>query len=573
MSQAERSFLKAAFHGVIAEELLAHFPKLPPEQAPEVERLLAVLTDLGRAGQQPEPTVDGELPEGWLDAVAQAGLFGTMIPKEYGGLGLGRLADARIHEALGRLDPALAITVGAHSGLATTALMRAGTKAQQSRLLPSMARGDRLAAFALTEPGMGSDAAATETHAELATDGGGYVLHGHKLWVTNGGRAELVVVFARTTPADRDRKPALTAFLVEPAPGVQVGPEIAKVGVRGASTTSLRLDHARVPADALLGALGRGFMIAVEALNEGRIQVAARCLGVARRALERATERALSRHAFGRPLAGFQMVQERLADQAAQVYALQCMCTLTAGLADSGMPDYSLESAACKVFGSETALAVTDSALRIAGGVGYIEGQGWERAVRDARADLLLEGTNEVMRAFIALSGMRSPGAQMVAVERAMREPIKGFGVLSDFALSRARSVLGRERLSVAHPLLKREAVHLEEAIGGLGTAADRLLRRYGPDIAEEQMILGRIADAAIQIWALAATLSRTTAALVQSGEGGAARELALAGSFGELAHRRIQRALGELDDEADDLRVHVADELCQAGGRLPSLP
>jgi len=328
-----------------------------------------------------------------------------------------------------------------------------------------------------------------------------------------------------------------------------------------------------VPADALLGALGRGFKIAVEALNEGRIQVAARCLGVARRALERATERALSRHAFGRPLAGFQMIQERLAEQAAQVYALESMCTMTAGLADTGMPDYSLESAACKVFGSETALAVTDAALRIAAGVGYVEGQGWERAVRDARADLLLEGTNEVMRAFIALSGMRSPGAEMEAVERAMREPIKGFGVLSDFALSRARAVLGRERLSVAHALLKREAVHLEEAISSLGSAADRLLRRYGSSIAEEQMILGRVADAAIQIWALAATLSRTTAALNQRGEGGAARELSLAANFGAIAHRRIQDALSHLEDEADALRVHVADELCRAGGRLPRLP
>lgn len=572
MSQRERSFLKAAFHGVLAEELTADFPRVPADERARLDAALHAIEGLAPRDAASDPEPDGVFPGGWLPALAEGGVLGARIPEDLGGVGLGRLADARLHEALGAFDPGLAVSVGAHAGLAVTALMRAGTEAQRRRYLPVLARGERVAGFALTEPGMGSDAAGTQTLAELSEDGGGYRLRGEKLWVTNGGVGDLFVVFARTTRPDAEAKPALTAFLVERWPGVEAGPELPKVGVRGASTTALRLD-VRAPADALLGPLGRGFQLAVETLNEGRIQVGARCLGVSKRALARATERAAKREAFGRPLAGFQMIQERLARLAARIYALESMVTLTAGLADAGMPDYSLESAALKVFASETATAATDVASRIAAGTGYVRGAGWDRALRDARADLLLEGTNEVMRAFIALSGMRSPGARMEAVERAMREPIKGFGVLSDFALSRARAVLGRERLTVAHPLLKREAVILEESVGALGSAADRLLRRHGAGIAEEQILLGRVADAAIEVWALAATIARASSALRAHGENAAATDLLLASAFAEGAGRSIRSNLGRLDDDGDRVLTHLAGALGETGGALPPLP
>jgi acyl-CoA dehydrogenase family protein 9 len=245
------------------------------------------------------------------------------------------------------------------------------------------------------------------------------------------------------------------------------------------------------------------------------------------------------------------------------------MTYLTTGLVDSKTPDYSLESAICKVAGSETLWRVVNETLQIAAGIGYMQEYPYERLLRDARINLIFEGTNEILRAFIALAGMQGPGRQLSEVAKAMREPIKGFGLLSDFAMQKARTAFGRQRLDRAHPLLKRESVLFEHYTSQLGNQVDKVLRKHGKDIAEMQYTQQRIADMAIELYGLAATLSRTTRAIERKGEEGARREVELTAAFANQAERRLQEVVRSFDDNDDELRKGIASRT-YADGQYP---
>src|SRR5258706_404336 len=217
------------------------------------------------------------------------------------------------------------------------------------------------------------------------------------------------------------------------------------------------------------------------------------------------------RSAFSRPIGEFGLVKDKVSHMLCETYALESMVYLTTGLADAGVSDYSIESAACKVFGSETLLRVVDETLHIAAGSAYDESQPFARHLRDARAQLVFSGTNEILRCFIALAGMQGPGQNLVDVARAMREPIKGFGLLGDFAVQKVRSRLGRERFGGGHPILSRETVVFEEYTQELARNTETVLRKHGKDIAEMQYTQRRIADIAIDLFAVSAVISRTT--------------------------------------------------------------
>jgi acyl-CoA dehydrogenase family protein 9 len=235
------------------------------------------------------------------------------------------------------------------------------------------------------------------------------------------------------------------------------------------------------------------------------------------------------------------------------------MTYLTTRLVDRRDVDYSVESAICKVFGSETLWMVVNETLQIAAGIGYMVEYPYERLMRDARINMIFEGTNEILRAFIALAGMQGPGRQLVEVARAMREPIKGFGPLSEYVIQRARSRFGRERLLGAHPLLSRESVLFEASTAELGRSVERVLRKHGKDIAEKQFVQKRIAEVAIDLYALAAAVSRTTRAIEARGEDGARREIELCQGFAILAEKRLADRLGEMERDSDELLKSVA--------------
>ena len=564
----EESFLKSVFHGVIPEEMVFPYPEPGREQREHIGLILDGVRNFARkhidAG-----AIDraAEIPPEVFQGMRDLGLFGLTVPTEYGGSGLGATGFARIIQGIAGYDASLAVTVGAHLSLGTSGILLFGTEAQRRRLLPAMARGERIGGFALTEVGAGSDAAGIQTRGELDRAGETWSIDGTKAWVTNGSRADIITVFARTTAFDLRSKPRITAFLVEAGEGMVRGPNDLKLGLRATSTPWIRFEGAKVPSENVLGEAGRGFRVAMEVLNGGRLSLAAGCVGTCRRLIRLSVDRAQERRAFGRPIGEFGMIKDKIARMMAETFALESMVYLTTGMVDAKVPDWSLESAICKVFGSEVLWRVADDALQIAAGLGYQQPHPCERMLRDARANPIFEGTNEVLRAFVALSGMQGPGRKLAEVVRAIREPIKGMGLMYEFAMQRARTTFGRERMNRAHNTLRREVVLFEEYVAHFQKGVDKVLRKHGKDIAEMQYTQRRVADLATDLYALAAVISRTTRAIDRKGEEGARREVEITMTFANMAERRMQANLAAFDDNDDELRKGVAAQAYVDGG------
>ncbi len=556
----EQSFMKALFHGVIAEDMIFPYPEMSSDERDNtsmildsVRRFFSSKVDPARIDREHE--IGAEV----MDGLKRLGLFGLQIPTEYDGIGLGTTAYARVVQEIAGLDTSIAVTLGAHQSIGLKGILLFGTPEQKRRYLPKLATGEWTAAFALTEPSAGSDAAAIKTRAELSADGTHYILNGSKIWITNGGFADVFTVFARTSRVEEGHKPRITAFIVERSMGIKSGPNEHKLGIRGSSTTEIFFDDVKVPVENVLGEVGRGFKVAMEVLNSGRLGLASGCIGSSLVLLRLALERTQERRAFGRNIGDFGLIKDKIASMLAQVYALESMTYLTASIVDSKVADYSLESAMCKIMGSETLWYVVNETMQIAAGIGYMADYPYERMLRDARINLIFEGTNEILRCFVALSGMQGPGKALADVVKAMREPIKGFGLLSDFAVRKARNILGRERLSRAHPLLSREAVVFEEMTTELSAYVENMLRKHGRDIAEMQFTQKRVADIAIDLYALASCISRTTRAIERRGEEGARREIDLCSIFATAAQKRMRQILADAASNDDELRKAVA--------------
>ncbi len=563
----EESFMKSLFHGVIAEGMI--FPY--PEPARAEGDNLSIMRDSVRkffAANVDSKKIDreGVLPKEIISGLKELGLFGLTIPQELGGVGLSTTGYARVIEEIGGLDASIAVTLGAHQSIGLKGILIFGTEEQKRKYLPKLATGELVAAFALTEPGAGSDAAAIQTRAE-ALPGGGYVLNGSKIWITNGGFADVFTVFARTSPKDEGAKPRITAFIVERGQGVKNGPNEHKLGIRGSSTTEIYFEDVRVPEDAVLGEVGRGFKVAMEVLNSGRLGLASGCVGTCKRLIKMAVERCHERKAFARSIGEFGLIKDKIATMMAETYALESMTYLTTGLVDAQVDDFSVESAICKVYGSETLWRTVNETLQIAAGIGYMQEYAYERLLRDSRINLIFEGTNEILRCFVALSGMQGPGKELAEVAKAIREPIKGFGLLSDFAIRKARTALGRERLTRAHAALNREAVILETYTADLARNVDKVLRKHGNQIHEMQYTQKRIADMAIDLYAIAACLARTTKSIERRGEEGARREIDLTSVFVAAAETRLREAVASFERNDDELRKAVASKAYTDGG------
>ena len=563
----EISFMKSLFHGVIAEGLV--FP-YPAPTANEVDNLNLMLDSVRKffdknvdaAKIDREHDIGAEVMAG----LKELGLFGLVVPQEHGGIGLSSTGYARVMQEVAGLDSSVAVTLGAHQSIGMKGILLFGSDDLKRRYLPKLATGEWTAAFALTEPGAGSDAAAIQTRAEQSDDGS-YVLNGSKIWITNGGFADVFTVFARTSRAEEGTKPRITAFVVERAWGVKSGPNEHKLGIRGSSTTEVYFENVKVPAGNVLGENGRGFKVAMEVLNSGRLGLASGCVGLSKRLIKMAVDRVQERRAFGRPIGEFGLIKDKLSMMMAETFALESMTYMTTGLIDANVDDYSVESAICKVYGSETLWRIVNETLQIAAGIGYMQDYAYERLLRDARINLIFEGTNEILRCFIALSGMQGPGRELVEVAKAMREPIKGFGLLTDFAVRKARTALGRERMTRHHPILNREAVIFEEYTGELAKGVDKVLRKHGKNIAEMQFTQKRTADMAIDLYAIASSIARTTRAIEKRGEEGARREIDLTSIFVAAAEKRLTDNVASFDTNDDELRKAVASKTYTDGG------
>ncbi len=352
-----------------------------------------------------------EFPAATVRRMQQEGYFGVPVPEAYGGLGLGKVGYCLLLEEIGRVDASHATIVGAHTSLGTTPLLSFGTEEQKQRWLAPAARGEKLLAFSLTEPGSGSDSGAVHTLAER--NGERWTLTGTKLYVSNGREADTVVVLAANDPA-RGPNGGVTAFLVDRGrPGFSVGRCERKMGLHGTSTAELVLDHVDLGPEEVLGPVGGGFVVAMTALDVGRVSLGAASLGAMEAATSGAVAFAQQRVQFGQPIAQHEAIQFKLADMAMKVHALRPLVYLAAARQDRMGPDPSRwdrrerlektrEAAVVKCLASEWASDVIDQALQVHGGLGYIRGTPIERAYRDARISEIFEGTNEIQRLVIA---------------------------------------------------------------------------------------------------------------------------------------------------------------------------
>ncbi|HEX6989305.1 MAG TPA: acyl-CoA dehydrogenase family protein [Bacillota bacterium] len=340
------------------------------------------------------------IPDEVFRELGQLGILGLPFPEEYGGAGADHVSLALAIEELGRGDASLALSVGAHISLGCTPLARFGSEEQKRAWLAPAARGEMLAAFGLTEPNAGSDAAATETRAVL--DGDQWVIEGTKVFITNGSRAGFVVLTAVTDP-DLG-KDGISNFLVpQGTPGFRVSKRYEKMGLHASDTVELVFEGCRVPRDHLVGERGRGFRNFLDALNGGRIGIGALSVGIAQACLERSVAYANQRHQFGRPIGRFQATQMKLADLAAQIEAARLMVHKAAWLRDQDRPHHK-EAAMAKLFASELAVRAALEAVQIHGGYGYMREYEVERFARDAKLMTIGEGTSEIQRLIIARS-------------------------------------------------------------------------------------------------------------------------------------------------------------------------
>ncbi len=501
---------------------------------------------------------DNALLRGLLEKAGKAGLLGVSVPDAYGGLGQDETTAMLVAESVTRLG-SWSVTFGAHVGIGTLPIVFFGNEAQKMRYLPKLATGEWIAAYALTEPGSGSDALGAKTTAKLSADGKYYLLNGGKQFITNAGFADVFVVFAKIDGA------AFTGFIVERnSPGLTVLPEEHKMGIRGSSTCALSFEDCRVPVENLLGEPGKGHRIAFNILNVGRLKLGVGAVGGCKFAVERSVAYAKDRKQFQTPLVEFGLVREKLARMATYAYALESVVYRTSGLvdrrlavSDEAVPhqhekhvidateEFAIESSIIKVFGSEAVSMCCDEAVQIHGGYGFIEEYPVERAYRDVRVNRIFEGTNEINRMLI--TGM--------LLKRAMKGQIPLF----DFAGS-VEQELDAKSLTMAPGGALGQESRITECIKRLAVYTLKVAAEaFGPEIEKHQEILAAIADMVIEAYVLDTMIART---LQAAGKGQpdpvrvAMCQLYGIGSY----HRAYERARVALSASAsgDDLRRHL---------------
>ena len=555
------SFTRGLFAGEVHDELLFPYPApmdvTNPDEAATVRRLVETME--GRLGGlidsvkfDEEETIHDDV----IAALAREGFLGMTIPRRFGGLELSSRAYARVCEAIGGVDSSIGVFIGVHCGLGSKAIAMYGTEAQQERWLPRLARGEILVSYALTEPLVGSDAQHVKTTAILSADRTFWTLNGHKIWIGNAHRAAVLVTFAQTE-VERDGMMRLrpTAFIIEPTmPGFRVVETARKMGIRGSTQAELEYTDLRVPAENVLGEVGRGFAVAVTVLNGGRLTLAAGCTGAAKRILREMTSYVEKRIQFGKPLADFEITQRKLSSIASDIYASDALLGVIANLATVGEADWSLEAAIGKVFASELVWRSADEMLQLAGGRGFVKPYPYERFLRDSRINRIFEGANEILRLFIALNGIQTLSGQLKEVSAALREPIKHLGLLSEFAATRVRNVFGATAtLDVdLDPRLAKHKESFEKHVGELRAAAEKAVTRHRAEIVNQQLVIERLSNMAIELFATACVISHTQSLLDSSDASAAGHAIVLCNLFCVESGLRFRASRVALDGGAD---------------------
>lgn len=561
------SFVRSLCMGAIEEDVILPYPQLPAEERELLQSVIESVDSLleGKQAEFAEWDVAGEMPPAFVEQLKEFGLFGLVLPEEHGGMGFGSAAYSRTLQQVAKHDASVAVTIGAHSSIGMRGLLLYGSEEQRARYYPQLATGEMIAAFCLTEPGAGSDAASIKTRARK--EGDHWVLDGQKLWITNGGMADFFTVFAKTGEAE-ERKNTSAFIVTRDMAGVSVGPHEDKMGLRASATNAVFFDNVSVPAENLLGPEGGGFKVAMHILNSGRTGLGGGSVGAMKRLIELSTKQAKERRQFGQPISSYGLIKQKIGQMVIDCYATESVVNLVAGLIDQGYTEYAIEAAISKVFASEALWRSADEALQIAGGNGYMREYPYERVMRDCRINRIFEGTNEVLRLFIALSAMNDAGQALKELSSTLRgvfdDPIKGFGVLSAYAIRRASLATGIPRaksgFTKLDALLKNEAEVFEDGTRDLATATDRILRKHGKEIIGKQFASRRLADIMIDLFVLASVLSRVNASLRDKGPQASEKELEIARAFAFQAKNRIKTNLARIDDNEDEAIKSLAD-------------
>jgi alkylation response protein AidB-like acyl-CoA dehydrogenase len=502
----------------------------------------------------------------------EVGLMGGGVPEQYGGAGLDKIATTVLTEKLSMYG-GFAVTHGAHAGIGTLPIVYFGTEEQKRKYLPKLATGELIGAYCLSEPQAGSDAQNSLTRAELNKEGTHYILNGQKMWITNGGFADVYIVFAKINGEK------FTAFIVERTfPGFKPGNEEHKMGIHGSSTTPIFLENCKVPKENVLHEIGRGHIVAFNILNAGRFTLGASCVGGSKNVLQTSSRYSKERKAFGKQIGDFGLMKEKLAEMAIQIFAVESMVYRSAGNIDAAMAaasasggdkiqsamkvleEYAIESSIAKVYGSEMLDYVVDEAVQIFGGYGFHEDYPVCRAYRDSRINRIFEGTNEINRMLIIQMLMkRAMGGQLALIPAAMK---LGDEILAGPSFEETpEGVLGDEARIVA----KCKKMFLQAAGGAV--------QKYREKLGDEQELIGALANMVMEIYAMESCLLRTQKAASEKGESAAQTMIDASRVFITDAAERVEhdarRALAAVH-EGDMLTTQMA--VLKRFGKRPSV-
>ncbi len=479
-----------------------------------------------------------------LKEAGDLGLLAADIPEEYGGIGLDKISSALISEKMS-VAGGYSITHGAHVGIGTLPIVLFGNEEQKQKYLPSSASGEQIFAYALTEPGSGSDALGAKTTAKLNAEGTHYVLNGEKQWITNAGFADVFVVYAKV---DGDK---FSAFIVEKTfPGVSVGAEEKKMGIKSSSTRTLILQDAQVPVDNLLGEIGRGHVIAFNILNIGRYKLGVGTIGGSKRALELAIAYTNQRQQFKTPISSFNLTKNKLATMASKLYATESLIYRTVGYFEERMSqlspeeqkdgkaiaasiaEYAIECSINKVVGSEVLDYIVDEAVQLHGGYGFMQEYEVERLYRDSRINRIFEGTNEINRLIV-------PGTFLKKAMKGELPLLQKAAGLQEELLMMMPEEVGTEALA-QEKVLVANAKKIGILVAGLAA------QRFGTKLEAEQEVLVNIANIANNLFAMESAVLRTEKAIGRDGEEKAAQKLLYTQIFTQEAFIEIEQAAKE---------------------------
>ncbi|KRX42760.1 Very long-chain specific acyl-CoA dehydrogenase, mitochondrial, partial [Trichinella murrelli] len=630
-----KSFAMNIFRGQIQVEQVFPFPQVLNDESRATLDLLVEPTEkfFREVNDADRNDTLATIEQSQFDQLRELGAFGLQVPTELGGLGLSNTEYARLVEIVGAHDLGVAIMLGAHQSIGFKAILLYGNENQKRTYLPDLASGKKIAAFCLTEPSSGSDANASlallqklainlfiGSYAAKSSDGKHYVLNGNKIWISNGGFADVFTVFAKVDDEfaicishlhhccvivakllqtsvqanDGTVKDKVSAFIVErDFQGVTSGPPESKMGIKASNTAEVHFSDVKVPVENLIGREGEGFKIAMNVLNNGRFGMAAAMSGTMKYCIGKAVEHAKNRTQFGRALIDFGGIREKIASMILRQYVTESMAYMISGIMDKGLTEFQVEAAISKIYSSEAAWYVCDETIQVLGGMGYMKECGVERVMRDLRIFRIFEGTNDILRFFISLTGIQAifqfflfvfsiqyAGGHLQELQQALKTPLANYGLIRDEVIRRAKRIVkitsAASLVENVHPSLAECAKQVTHLVELYGEAVECLLLKYGKAIIDKQFLLIPLAEAAMYIFAMAVILSRATQTIA-GGYSSSVHESKLCHLFCSIAKEDVSRRLSLVGSPnfkaTSDLMSEIAIEVAENGGLVHNHP